>query len=64
MKFAIAAAFALIAAPLAAAQTTSDAPDTCRKIVARYYDTVRKVDGRWLIADKYMQIGWTQEFHH
>jgi hypothetical protein len=45
-------------------QTTSDAPDTCRKIVARYYDTVRKVDGRWLIADKYMQIGWTQEFHH
>jgi hypothetical protein len=43
-------------------QTTSDAPDTCRKIVARYYDTVRKVDGRWLIADKYMQIGWTQEF--
>ena len=43
-------------------QTTSDAPDRCRKIVARYYDTVRKVDGRWLIADKYMQVGWTQEF--
>lgn len=43
-------------------QTTSDAPDVCRKIVARYYDTVRKVDGRWLIADKYMQIGWTQTF--
>ena len=42
-------------------QTTTDAPDRCRKIVARYYDTVRKVDGRWLIADKYMQIGWTQE---
>ena len=43
-------------------QTTSDAPGTCRKIVARYYDTVRKVDGRWVIADKYMQIGWTQVF--
>jgi hypothetical protein len=43
-------------------QTTSDAPNKCRKIVARYYDTVRKVDGRWLIADKYMQVGWTQEF--
>ena len=43
-------------------QTTSDAPDICRKIVARYYDTVRKVDGRWKIADKYMQIGWTQAF--
>jgi SnoaL-like domain len=41
-------------------QTTADAPDRCRKIVARYYDTVRKVDGRWLIADKHMQIGWTQ----
>ena len=24
----------------------------CRKIVARYYDTVRKVDGRWLIAEQ------------
>ena len=43
-------------------QTTSDAPHKCRKIVARYYDTVRKVDGRWVIADKYMQVGWTQEF--
>ena len=43
-------------------QITSDAPNTCRKIVARYYDTVRKVDGRWVIADKYMQVGWTQEF--
>ena len=43
-------------------QITSAAPDRCRKIVARYYDTVRKVDGRWLIADKYMQVGWTQEF--
>ncbi|MET0661489.1 MAG: nuclear transport factor 2 family protein [Ilumatobacteraceae bacterium] len=43
-------------------QTTSDAPNTCRKIVARYYDTVRKVDGRWLIADKYMEVGWTQAF--
>jgi len=41
-------------------QTTVDAPDRCRKIVARYYDTVRMVDGRWLIADKHMQIGWTQ----
>jgi hypothetical protein len=41
-------------------QTTADAPGTCRKIVARYYDTVRKVDGRWVIADKYMQIGWTE----
>ena len=42
-------------------QTTSAAPNTCRKIVARYYDTVRKVDGAWKIADKYMEIGWTDE---
>ena len=42
-------------------QTTSAAPNTCRKIVARYYDTVRKVDGVWKIADKYMEIGWTDE---
>jgi hypothetical protein len=42
-------------------QTTSSAPNTCTKIVARYYDTVRKVDGVWKIADKYMQIGWVEQ---
>ena len=42
-------------------QTTSDAPDRCRKIVARYYDTVRKVDGVWKIADKFMDVGWVEE---
>jgi hypothetical protein len=42
-------------------QTTSTAPSTCTKIVARYYDTVRKVDGVWKIADKYMQIGWVEQ---
>ena len=42
-------------------QITSDAPNTCRKIVARYYDTVRKVDGRWVIADKFMDVGWVEE---
>lgn len=42
-------------------QVTSAAPNTCTKIVARYYDTVRKVDGVWKIADKYMQIGWVEQ---
>ena len=42
-------------------QTTSSAPNTCKKIVARYYDKVRKVDGAWKIADKYMQIGWVED---
>ena len=42
-------------------QTKSASPNTCRKIVARYYDTVHKVDGTWKIADKYMQIGWAEE---
>lgn len=39
-------------------QTKADAPDTCVKIVARYHDTVRKVDGVWKIADKHMDVGW------
>jgi len=42
-------------------QTKSASPNTCRKIVARYYDTVRKVDGIWKIADKHMQIGWAED---
>ena len=42
-------------------QTASATPNTCRKIVARYYDTVRKVDGSWRIADKYMEIGWVDD---
>lgn len=42
-------------------QTDSEAPGRCSRIVARYYDTLRKVDGSWKIADKVMQIGWTDE---
>ena len=42
-------------------QTQAATPNRCTKIVARYYDTLRKVDGRWKIADKYMEIGWTEE---
>ena len=42
-------------------QTKTATPDRCTKIVARYHDTLRKVDGTWKIADKVMEIGWTEE---
>ena len=42
-------------------QTQAATPNRCTKIVARYYDTLRKVDGRWKIADKYMEVGWTEQ---
>ena len=29
-------------------------------IVARYRDVLRRVDGRWLIADKRMEVGWME----
>ena len=42
-------------------QTKTATPNVCTKIVARYHDTLRKVDGSWKIADKYMEIGWIDE---
>lgn len=45
-------------------QTTAGVPDRCTRIVARYTDTLRKVDGAWKIADKVMEIGWTDELTH
>ena len=29
-------------------------------IVARYRDVLRRVDDRWLIADKRMEVGWME----
>ena len=42
-------------------QTKTATPNRCTKIVARYHDTLRKVDGTWKIADKVMEIGWIEE---
>lgn len=42
-------------------QTRRDTPDRCTRIIARYSDQLRKVDGAWKIADKVMEIGWTDE---
>lgn len=42
-------------------QTKTATPQRCTKIVARYHDTLRKVDGSWKIADKVMEIGWVSE---
>ena len=43
-------------------QIAHDAPDRCTRIIARYRDKLRKVDGSWKIADKVMEIGWTDAF--
>lgn len=42
-------------------QTARDTPDRCTRIIARYTDKLRKVDGTWKIADKVMEVGWTDE---
>jgi 3-phenylpropionate/cinnamic acid dioxygenase small subunit len=41
-------------------QTSADDPNTVRVIVARYYDQLRREDGRWKIASKEMQVGWRE----
>lgn len=35
-----------------------DEPTTATVIVARYHDELRRVDERWKIARKYMEVGW------
>lgn len=44
-------------------QTRESEPDTVTVIVARYYDTLRRRDGRWLISEKIMQTGWREQRH-
>ena len=44
-------------------QTSADEPDTAQVIVARYYDQLRRDDGRWRIASKEMRVGWRETRH-
>ena len=41
-------------------QVDEATPDTVYVIVARYRDVLRRVDDRWLIADKRMEVGWME----
>jgi hypothetical protein len=41
-------------------QITRDRPDEAAMIVARYHDRLLRVDGRWLIREKRMEIGWRE----
>lgn len=41
-------------------QITRDRPDEAAMIVARYHDRLVRVDGRWLIREKRMEIGWRE----
>ena len=45
-------------------QITHDDPDTVLLIVGRYRDVVKRIDGRWRIADKRMEVGWIESRHH
>ena len=45
-------------------QTRTNDPDTVLLIVGRYKDVLRRIDGRWLIVDKRMEVGWMEERHH
>lgn len=41
-------------------QITRDRPDEAAMIVARYHDRLVRTDGRWLIREKRMEIGWRE----
>ena len=41
-------------------QIHRDDPDTVLMLVSRYYDTLRRVDGQWLISKKEYVIGWAE----
>lgn len=41
-------------------QIIRDRPDEAAMIVARYHDRLVRVDGRWLIREKRMEIGWRE----
>ena len=41
-------------------QIARDRPDEAAVIVARYHDRLMRVDGRWLIREKRMEIGWRE----
>jgi ketosteroid isomerase-like protein len=42
-------------------QIDGSAPDTVYVIVGRYRDVLRRVGGKWLIADKRMEVGWMEQ---
>jgi len=42
-------------------QVDTTTPDHVYLIVGRYRDVLRRVDGRWLIADKRMEVGWMEQ---
>lgn len=42
-------------------QTSKGQPDTVYVIVGRYRDVLRRVDGRWKIAEKRMEVGWMED---
>jgi ketosteroid isomerase-like protein len=41
-------------------QIARDRPEEAAVIVARYHDRLTRVDGRWLIREKRMEIGWRE----
>jgi hypothetical protein len=42
-------------------QIRSAEPDKVILIVGRYRDVLRRVEGRWKIAEKRMEVGWIEE---
>ena len=41
-------------------QIARDRPEEAAVIVARYHDRLSRLDGRWLIREKRMEIGWRE----
>jgi ketosteroid isomerase-like protein len=45
-------------------QIHRDTPEMVVVLVGRYYDTLRRVDGRWLISRKEYVVGWAETRTH
>jgi hypothetical protein len=45
-------------------QVKSGEPDRVLLIVGRYRDELRRMDGKWKITDKRMEVGWIEERYH
>lgn len=42
-------------------QTVGGVPDEIRMMTSRYHNRLSRVDGRWLISDLRLEVGWYEE---
>jgi hypothetical protein len=46
---------------LVASQIGNDTPGAALRTIGRYHDTLERIDGRWLVTEKVLEVGWAEE---